>query len=134
MLCKHVVEGLELADAHEMEQLLARVGEVLAQVVVDRDAARCQLGLEDLRQQRRSRRRTCAALVEVLSAPMVVQPASMAAQIAPLLTLLHEQICAVAASGSIGDHLRLCLCGLVCQCVVVQAPLFGLLIVRETHC
>jgi hypothetical protein len=32
--------------AYEMEQLLARVGEVLAQVIVDCDAARCELGLE----------------------------------------------------------------------------------------
>src|SRR5262245_4178062 len=37
-----------------------------------------------------------AALVAVLSAPTVVLPASIAAQITPLVTLLHEQICALA--------------------------------------
>jgi hypothetical protein len=46
MLGNRIAEGPQLADADEMEQLLARVGEVLAQVIVDCDAARCELGLE----------------------------------------------------------------------------------------
>ena len=41
-----------------------------------------------------------AALVFFLMAPMVVQPASTAAQIAPLETLLHEQIWASAGSAA----------------------------------
>src|SRR5581483_3365832 len=41
-----------------------------------------------------------AARVDFLRAPSVVQPASTAAQIAPLLTLLHEQICASAGNAA----------------------------------
>ena len=40
------------------------------------------------------------ALVLVFSAPTVVQPASMAAQMPPFDTLLQEQICAVAGSAA----------------------------------
>src|SRR5256885_16481858 len=41
-----------------------------------------------------------AALVAFLRAPNVVQPFSTAAQRLPLLTLLHEQICASAGSAA----------------------------------
>src|SRR5262249_36108568 len=41
-----------------------------------------------------------AARVAFLRAPIVVQPASTAAHIAPLLTLLQEQICASAGSAA----------------------------------
>src|SRR5207244_13351271 len=41
-----------------------------------------------------------AALVCFLIAPTVVQPSSTAAQIAPLSTLLHEQICADVGSAA----------------------------------
>src|ERR1044072_5759972 len=40
------------------------------------------------------------ALVLVLSAPTVVQPPSMAAQMPPFETLLQEQICAVSGSAA----------------------------------
>src|SRR5687767_14218753 len=40
------------------------------------------------------------ALVLVLSAPTVVQPASTAEQMPPLDTLLHEQICALSGSAA----------------------------------
>src|SRR5688500_6287117 len=40
------------------------------------------------------------ALVLVLSAPTVVQPASMAEQMPPFDTLLQEQICAVAGTAA----------------------------------
>ncbi len=43
-----------LADAHQVKQLLARIGEVLAQVIVDRDAFARQFGFQDLRDQRRA--------------------------------------------------------------------------------
>src|SRR4030095_5862241 len=85
---------------------------------------------------------------------MVVQPASIAAQMAPLLTLLQEQICAVAGSpatplgatnnavgssgrcvpsGNIGDALRFCLGRLLRKCVVVAAARFELLFLREAN-
>jgi len=48
VLRQRVAEGLELADADEVEELLPRVREVLAQVVGDRDATGCELGLEEL--------------------------------------------------------------------------------------
>src|ERR1700737_3141011 len=41
-----------------------------------------------------------AARVAFLMAPTVVQPLSTAAQMTPLLTLLHEQICASAGSAA----------------------------------
>ena len=41
-----------------------------------------------------------AAFVADFSAPTVAQPPSMAAQIAPLVTLLHWQICAVSGSSA----------------------------------
>src|SRR5438552_3938609 len=41
-----------------------------------------------------------AARVAFFSAPIVVQPFSTAEQIAPLLTLLQEQICASAGSAT----------------------------------
>ena len=40
------------------------------------------------------------ALVFVFSAPTVVHPASMAEQMPPLETLLHEHTCAVAGSAA----------------------------------
>src|SRR5581483_990234 len=40
------------------------------------------------------------ALVHAFSAPMLVLPSPIASQIAPLLTLLHEQICAAAGRRS----------------------------------
>ena len=43
------VEAAQLADAHQMEQLLARKREVLAEMVVDRDALARQLLLQELR-------------------------------------------------------------------------------------
>ena len=54
VLGDHVLEGLELADAHQVEQLLARVRKVLAHRGVDADAALLELGVEDLRHQRRA--------------------------------------------------------------------------------
>jgi hypothetical protein len=48
---QHFAERLELSDAHQMKQLLARVTEVLAQVVVDRHAPARQFRFEDLRHQ-----------------------------------------------------------------------------------
>src|SRR5688572_12003666 len=104
-----------------------------------------------------------AALVDFLSAPMVVQPASIAAQMAPLLTLLQEQICAVAGSaatplaggfssdaematnnavgssgrcvpsGDIGDPLRFRLRRFLRKSVVVATALFELLFLREAN-
>ena len=53
-LREQLVEGAQAADAHQVEQLLARVGKVLAEVVVDGDAAARELGLQDLRHQRRA--------------------------------------------------------------------------------
>src|SRR5687768_15966954 len=41
-----------------------------------------------------------AALVPVFNAPMVVHPASIAEQSAPLVTLLQEQICAEDGSAA----------------------------------
>ena len=52
MLVANGGERLQLADAHEVEQLLARIGEVLAEMVVDRDAAACELGFQDLSHER----------------------------------------------------------------------------------
>jgi hypothetical protein len=46
VLRQRVAEGLELADADEVEELLPRVRKVLAQVVGGRHTARCELGLE----------------------------------------------------------------------------------------
>ena len=69
-----------------------------------------------------------------------MQPASIAAQIAPLLTLLQEQICVVSGSaatplaggfsstsGDISDSLRFRLRRFLRKCVVVAAALFELL-------
>ncbi len=42
---EHFIERCELADAHQVEQLLARIAEVLAEIVGDRDAPARQLRL-----------------------------------------------------------------------------------------
>ena len=46
------LERLDAFDADQVEQLLARIGEVFAQVVVDLDALLAQLGVQHLSEQR----------------------------------------------------------------------------------
>ena len=95
------LEGAQLADAHEVEQLLARVREVLAEVVVDRHALARQLRLQHLRDERHAAAAGAAGLGLALELrPPSCSPRRRRAQIAPLLTLLHEQICAVSGSAS----------------------------------
>ena len=48
VLGEQVVEAADLADAHQVVQLLARIGEVLAEVVVHRHAALGHLRLHHL--------------------------------------------------------------------------------------
>jgi hypothetical protein len=48
MLVQQVLERLELACLHQVEKLLPRVREVLAQVVRHPEAALLHLGVEDL--------------------------------------------------------------------------------------
>ena len=96
VLLRARLEAVETRRPDEVEQLLARVGEVLAQVVVDGDALALELRLQNLRDQRRTAAAGAGRLGLALERPDVVQPASTAAQIAPLLTLLQEQICASA--------------------------------------
>ena len=52
VLVQQLGEGADVADAHQVIQLLARIREVLAQMVVDRHTQALQLGLENLRDQR----------------------------------------------------------------------------------
>src|SRR5574341_2196184 len=52
MLGDDLVEGSELAELDEMKQFLARMGEVLAEVAVDAEAALLHLGVQDLLRER----------------------------------------------------------------------------------
>ena len=97
VLRDHVVERLQIADADQVEELLARVREVLAQVVLHVDAALLQLGVEDLLDQR-------AAAAAGACSPWSASSARRAwcsrrrsrRRCAPLVTLLQEQIRALA--------------------------------------
>ena len=83
-----------------MKQLLARIPEVLAQMVCHLDAALLELAIEDLLHQRSAAAAaSCRAFVSFFSAPSLVRsPAATASQIRPLLTLLQRHISAVAGS------------------------------------
>ena len=89
---------LEAVDPHDVEQLLAGVGEVLAQVVLDLDAGLLQLVVQQLGGQGDAAAAAGAGLGGGLERAHSVMPSAMAAQIAPLLTLLQEQIVASADS------------------------------------
>src|SRR6185503_16134935 len=52
VLADDVLEAPQSADPDEMEKLLARVGEVLAEVVLHVHAALSELGVEDLLHER----------------------------------------------------------------------------------
>src|SRR5690606_11633068 len=52
VLLEHLAERTQLADAYEVIELLARVGEVLAEMVVHGDAATCELRFEYLGDER----------------------------------------------------------------------------------
>ena len=71
VLVDQCVEGLHLADAHQVIQLLARVREVFAQVVVYRDAADRELGFQHLRATSGAQPpHDVAAFVAFFNAPM----------------------------------------------------------------
>ena len=77
-LREQVLEGLELADAHQVEQLLARVREVLAHEVLTFTPRFLSSALRICVTSGVQPPQVVPALVLVLSAPTVVQPASMA--------------------------------------------------------
>ena len=52
---QQIVERLELVQPHQMEEILAGVGKMLAQVIRDRDAGLLQLELQEITQQRDAR-------------------------------------------------------------------------------
>ena len=88
-------------DAHDVIQLLARIREVLAHVVVDREALLLHLGLHHLRDERHAAAARRAGLGRASSVRRCsVAPAHTAAHMSPFETLLHEQICAAAGSAS----------------------------------
>ena len=51
VLDQHVIESLELAQLDQVEQLLARVGEVFAEMIVDGDAAALEFRIQHLLEQ-----------------------------------------------------------------------------------
>src|SRR3546814_16414698 len=57
VLVQHLLEAFELADTHQVIQLLARIRKVFAEMIVDRHALTLELGLQHLRYQRRSEER-----------------------------------------------------------------------------
>ena len=92
-----------------MEERLARIGEVLAQVVVHRHAAAGHLGLHHLVTSGTQPPRVAPALVQAFIADVVAP--STAAQIWPLVTLLHEQIWALSAGHPRPGRLGLAVAG-----------------------
>ena len=90
----------ELADAHQMEQLLAGIGKMLAQVIVDRSTSAREFRFQNLGDQ------GCASAAGAGRAGGFLQCAKSGAA-GPdsgadglLVTLLHEQICAFAGSAA----------------------------------
>src|SRR3546814_16147231 len=57
VLVQHLLEAFELADTHQVIQLLARIRTVFAAVIVDRHALTLELGLQPLRSKRSEERR-----------------------------------------------------------------------------
>src|SRR3546814_11316029 len=51
VLVQHLLEAFELADTHQVIQLLARIRKVFAEMIVDRHALTLELGLQHLRYQ-----------------------------------------------------------------------------------
>src|SRR3546814_7006036 len=51
VLVQHLLEAFELADTHQVIQLLARIRKVFGEMIVDRHALTLELGLQHLRYQ-----------------------------------------------------------------------------------
>ena len=76
---QQVVEGLELVQAHQVVELLARVREVLAQVVADRDAGLLQLELQQIADSSVTHEpQPVPALVQAFRAGTACTPSAMA--------------------------------------------------------
>src|SRR4051794_18209411 len=60
MLCKEFAEAAPPFDTYDVVQLLARIREVLAEVVVDREALLLHLGLHHLGDERHATAAGCA--------------------------------------------------------------------------
>ena len=100
MAGEQVFKSLDLAHAHQVVDLLARVREVLAEVVVHRQAPACHLGLHDLGDQGHAAAAGGARLGAGLGVGNGAGAVAHGFAEVALVTLLHEQICAVSGSAS----------------------------------